>query len=127
MDPKQMQAGLQKIKAIIEPWHNALQDPPKAQETVLQQLLKIYAQTSYGKDHAADKISSLQDYRQKFPIQTYDDFKPVIEKVMAGETSLLLNENPIGWAITRGTTKGENKFIPMTPTDLQARMPIWSC
>lgn len=122
MDPKQMQAGLQKIKAIIEPWHNALQDPPKAQETVLQQLLKIYAQTSYGKDHAADKISSLQDYRQKFPVQTYDDFKPVIEKVMAGETSLLLNENPIGWAITRGTTKGENKFIPMTPTDLQMRV-----
>ena len=38
---------------------------------------------------------------------------------MAGETNLLLNEEPVGWAITRGTTSDENKFIPMTPTDLE--------
>jgi hypothetical protein len=41
---------------------------------------------------------------------------------MAGEVSLLLNEEPVGWAITRGTTKGESKFIPMTPTDLRMRI-----
>ena len=28
----------------------------------------------------------------------------------------------MGWAITRGTTKGESKFIPMTPTDLEMRV-----
>jgi hypothetical protein len=33
-----------------------------------------------------------------------------------------LNEEPVGWAITRGTTKKENKFIPMTPTDLKLRV-----
>jgi len=42
--------------------------------------------------------------------------------VMAGEVGLLLNEQPIGWAITRGTTKGVSKFVPMTPTDLQMRV-----
>jgi len=42
--------------------------------------------------------------------------------VMAGEVNLLLNEPPIGWAITRGTTQGESKFIPMTPTDLKMRV-----
>ena len=41
---------------------------------------------------------------------------------MAGETSALLWEEPVGWAITRGTTKGESKFIPMTPTDLRMRI-----
>jgi hypothetical protein len=41
---------------------------------------------------------------------------------MAGEVSLLLWEEPVGWAITRGTTKDETKFIPMTPTDLQMRV-----
>jgi hypothetical protein len=41
---------------------------------------------------------------------------------MAGELQLLLWESPIGWAITRGTTKGESKFIPMTPTDLKMRV-----
>jgi hypothetical protein len=42
--------------------------------------------------------------------------------VMAGETRLLLSEEPIGWAITRGTTGDESKFIPMTPTDLKMRV-----
>jgi hypothetical protein len=53
---------------------------------------------------------------------TYEDCKPLIERVMAGEVGLLLDEEPIGWAITRGTTKGESKFIPMTPTDLRMRV-----
>ena len=41
---------------------------------------------------------------------------------MAGEVNLLLNEEPVGWAITRGTTGDEHKFIPMTPTDLRMRI-----
>ena len=53
---------------------------------------------------------------------TYEEYKPLIQRVMAGEVSLLLTEEPVGWAITRGTTKGESKFIPMTPTDLRMRI-----
>jgi hypothetical protein len=41
---------------------------------------------------------------------------------MAGHIELLLCEEPVGWAITRGTTKGESKFIPMTPTDVALRI-----
>ena len=68
-------------------------------------------------------MGSLADYRRAFPVTTYDaDYKPLMERVMAGDVGLLLNEEPIGWAITRGTTKGESKFIPMTPTDLRMRV-----
>ena len=41
---------------------------------------------------------------------------------MQGDIEALLWEPPLGWAITRGTTKGESKFIPMTPTDLKMRV-----
>ncbi len=61
-------------------------------------------------------------YRKTFPIMTYDEYKPLIDAVMAGETGLLLCEEPVGWAITRGTVEGESKFIPMTPTDLRMRV-----
>ena len=66
--------------------------------------------------------SSIAAYRRAFPVMTYDDYKPLIEAVMAGETRLLLCEEPVGWAITRGTVEGESKFIPMTPTDLRMRV-----
>ena len=107
---------------MLQPWQAAIASPAVAQEKVLQENLKIYAQTEYGQQHQAESISSLEYFRFKFPVMSHAKYKPLIERVMAGETNLLLNEEPIGWAITRGTTKGETKFIPMTATDLKMRI-----
>jgi hypothetical protein len=110
------------LSALLQPWHDAVNDPQKAQQKVLHRLLQIYAQTDYGAQHGASKIETIKDYRRAFPVATYEDYKPLIQRVMAGEVRLLLAEEPVGWAITRGTTRGESKFIPMTPTDLRVRV-----
>ena len=112
----------EQLKAFLQPWHAAVTVPAKAQDHMLHRLLQIYAQTDYGKQHGASQVETLADYRRAFPQATYEDYKPIIQRVMAGEVGLLLNEEPVGWAITRGTTKGESKFIPMTPTDLRMRV-----
>jgi hypothetical protein len=114
--PREMVAG------FLKPWHEALADPAKAQEEVLHRLLAIHARTGYGLQYSAAQVETLADFRRAFPIVTYEDYKPLIQRVMAGELDLLLTEEPVGWAITRGTTKGESKFIPMTPTDLKMRV-----
>jgi hypothetical protein len=116
------QAAAQMLAQMLKPWHDSIADPAKAQQEVLHRLLKDYAQTDYGAQHGAAQIDSMDDYRRAFPIVTYEDYKPLIERVMAGEVRLLLCEEPVGWAITRGTTKGDSKFIPMTPTDLRMRV-----
>ena len=110
------------INVMLRPWHDTLADPGRAQGEVLNHLLKDYAQTEYGARHGAPQVKTLDDYRAAFPVTTYEDYQPLIQRVMAGEVSLLLTEQPVGWAITRGTTKGESKFIPMTPTDLRMRL-----
>ncbi len=116
------QDKLNQLKAFVQPWHAALADPAQAQEKVLRDLLAIYAQTEDGREHTAAGLGSPQDFQRCYPIRTYQEYRPLIERVMQGETSLLLNEEPVGWAITRGTTRGETKFIPMTPTDLRMRV-----
>jgi len=116
------QAGAQMIQSFLQPWHQSLSDPAKAQEEVLHRLLIDYAKTGYGARHGAANIGALEDYRRAFPVATYAQFKPLIEQVMAGEVGRLLCEEPVGWAITRGSTQGESKFIPMTPTDLRMRV-----
>ena len=116
------QATADLLKAFVQPWHEAVAAPAKAQQKVLRHLLEGYAETDYGAQHGAGQIETVDDYRRAFPIATYEDYKPLIQRVMAGETRLLLNEEALGWAITRGTTKGESKFIPMTPTDLNMRV-----
>jgi hypothetical protein len=110
------------LDALLQPWHAAVADPTKAQQEVLHRLLESYAQTDYGTQHGAAHIDTLEDYRRAFPVATYEDYRLLIQRVMAGEMKLLLSEEPVGWAITRGTTKGESKFIPMTPTDLRMRI-----
>lgn len=118
-DPQQMIAMLH---AQIQPWHDAIENPAKAQEAVLQRYIAIHAATEYGKQHGADKVGSLADFRSAFPVMTYEEYRPLIDRVMAGDVGLLLTEPPVGWAITRGTTGGDSKFIPMTPTDLKMRV-----
>lgn len=108
------------LQAFVQPWHTALADVPAAQERVLQQLLAIYAKTEYGRQHHAGQVGSLADYRAAFPVQTYADYEPLLRRVMGGETGLFLEAEPVGWAMTRGTT-GKSKYIPMTPRDLEQR------
>ncbi len=108
------------LQAFVQPWHDALADPSAAQERVLRQLLTIYAHTEYGQQHGAEQISSIADFRAAFPVMTYTDYEPILRRVMGGETHALLEAEPLGWAMTRGTT-GESKYIPMTPRDLDQR------
>jgi hypothetical protein len=116
------QAAAMLLESQLAPWKAAISDPAKAQEAVLHNLLNDYAKTDYGREHGAAQIDSLAEYRQHFPVVTYTEMQPIIQKVMQGEVEALLWEPPVGWAITRGTTKGESKFIPMTATDLRMRV-----
>ena len=123
MERRDPQAAMAQLNGLLKPWHESVERPEKAQEAVLHHLLQGYAETQYGAEHGAAAIDTIDDYRRAFPVTTYDgDYKPLLKRVMAGETGLLLNEEPVGWAITRGTTEGESKFIPMTPTDLKMRI-----
>jgi hypothetical protein len=134
------QAIAQALNAQLEPWRQAVAHPAQAQEATLRRFLSDYVRTAYGSQHAADKVAEaggasdaeepsgegsssqlVTAYRQAFPIMTYEDYKPLVTAALSGETSLLLTEEPVGWAITRGTTAEEPKFIPMTPTDLRVR------
>lgn len=116
------QAAAELLNAFLKPWHEAVANPPEAQQKVLKGLLETYALTGYGKEHGAARVETIEDYRRAFPVATYDDYKPLISQVMAGDIGLLLSEEPVGWAITRGTTTDEPKFIPMTATDIQMRI-----
>ncbi len=122
MTPIDPQKAAQMLEQQLGRWHASVSDPAAAQADVLHRYLTDYAKTRYGQQHGAAQIDTLRDFRRAVPIITYEQIKPTIETVMAGDIEALLWEPPVGWAITRGTTKGESKFIPMTTTDLQMRV-----
>ncbi len=95
MEPKNSQPNMDMIKSLVDPWYQSLSDPANAQEKVLQGLLKGYSQTDYGKQHKSERVGSYADYKKAFPVQTYGDFKPFIDEVMAGNTHAFLSEAPL--------------------------------
>jgi hypothetical protein len=114
-DPKAM------IDALLQPWYQALEDPPTAQRQVLDLLLEGYAQTDYGARRGAGQIRSIEEYRTAFPVVTYQDLQPVLRRVMEGDTAALVAEPVEGWALTRGAAGRESRYIPMTRSDLALR------
>jgi len=118
------------IQIFVELWHKGLQDPARTQAQTLEWLIEGYARTVYGQACGAADLLALADdpprlfeaYRHAFPIATYDDIKPWIDRVIAGEVEALLPEPPVAWAMTRGTTRGTSKRIPITETDLGIRV-----
>jgi len=117
--------GLQQLAAIlktfVQGWYDSLDEPAAAQERTLNRLLAGYARTREGKERGAGSIGTVADYRRAFPDRTYNDYLPLLKRVYAGEGDLLLYEPPVGIGLTRGTTTGSSKLIPMTPADLETR------
>ncbi len=114
-NPQQMLAML---NALVQPWNDAVADPATAQQQVLARLRQIYAQTDYGKQHRAARISTIEEYRRAFPVTTYESYKPLIQRVMAGEVNLLLNEPPIPTKNGNGSPKRWRQVTPATAASL---------
>jgi hypothetical protein len=118
------------IQIFVDLWHRGVEDPVCTQAETLAWLLEGYAQTDYGRQFAPGELLSLAGhpahlfdaYRRAFPAVTYDQVKPWIDRVVAGDVQAFLPEPPVAWAMTRGTTRGTSKRIPITECDLSIRV-----
>ncbi len=118
------------IQIFVELWHKGLQDPEQTQARTLEWLVEGYAQTLYGQQYDAASLLALAEdpprffeaYRRAFPVVRYEEITPWIDRVIGGEVDALLPEPPVAWAMTRGTTRGTPKRIPITETDLGIRV-----
>ncbi|XP_022098637.1 probable indole-3-acetic acid-amido synthetase GH3.8 [Acanthaster planci] len=86
--------------------------PRETQEDLIRELTRRHAKTEYGRKNRLGEIQSLDDLRKKHPLTTYDHFKDYIQRLADGEEGLFLDEKPVRFAVTSGTT-GIGKKIPL--------------
>ncbi len=106
------------IKRKVLKWAN---DPLGTQEKVFKELISEAVQTQFGKDHDFIGINNYADFVKRVPIRDYEDLKPYVERVVAGEENILWTGKPIYFAKTSGTTSG-SKFIPITKPSIKAQV-----
>jgi len=111
------------LDPIIGPWYKSLENPQKAQEQVIYDLLKSYRETEYGVRHASFETNQIEDYQRSFPIIDYKTLQPYLSQVQTGKYETILSEPPVAWVMTRGST-GKSKVLPATQAHLKQ---IFTC
>lgn len=106
------------IEENLSSWEESIKDPEAHQEEVLASLLLDYTRTRYGREFGAGSISTLEEYRDGFPVASYFDLRPWIEMERESDHGVFLAEEPETWVMTRGST-GRPKVLPVTARHLK--------
>ncbi len=111
------------LEGIVNPWYESLKNPDESQQRLLHELLGLYARTNYGLERGADKIRTVEEFKNRFPTIGYKELSPYLESVRQNDYKVILPEPPLTWVMTRGST-GRAKLLPATKTHLEL---ILSC
>jgi hypothetical protein len=93
--------------------------PVETQQEALYKLLARAASTQWGEKYSYSSITSVREYQSRFPVQTYEDLIPYVERLRKGENNLLWPGEIKWFAKSSGTTSSKSKFIPISPEALE--------
>ncbi|MCF8217775.1 MAG: GH3 auxin-responsive promoter family protein [Bacteroidales bacterium] len=88
--------------------------PHNVQEEWFQRLIREARYTEWGLKYDYSGIKNREQFRERVPINTYDDLKPYIDRIRKGEQNILWNTDIRWFAKSSGTTAGKSKFIPVS-------------
>ena len=116
----------------------ASKHPKQSSEKTLRKILKVNANTVYGREHHFSKILWARNADQLFRLfehaveaSDYEAFRPYVERHKQGEPDVLIPGKPIMYATTSGTTS-KPKFIPISARYMRtvysrmSKMWIWT-
>lgn len=83
------------------------------QQKTFEYLINHAKDTSFGKTHGFAEIKTYEDFKKRVPIYDYEDLRPYVERIIAGEENVLWPGKPLYLAKTSGTTSGV-KYIPIS-------------
>lgn len=102
------------VQKRIYKWAN---EPEKTQQKVFKKLISQATNTTFGKDHRFENITSYHDFKSQVPVRDYEGLKPYIEQILEGKSDVLWPGKPLYFAKTSGTTSGA-KYIPLTAASM---------
>lgn len=99
-------------------YRHALDEPQKAQQRMLADILARNRDCDFGRQYAFSSISSVESFQQRVPIHDYSSLQAGIDRMLAGADNVLCGESVILYEQTSGTS-ANGKFIPYTQAALE--------
>lgn len=107
------------MKKRMRQIENFIQYPIETQENILYNNLSIARNTEYGKLYGFDEIDTYQEFQNRIPLVTYEEFEPFIEKARKGIPDISWAGKIKWFAKSSGTTNAQSKFIPISDASLE--------
>ena len=102
------------LKKRISKFHFDSENPLESQNNTLINLLNKAKNTSYGKKYSFSDITNKDIFSSRIPSLTYEEFYPVILKMVEGEDNISWPGKIKWFAKSSGTTNDKSKFIPVS-------------
>lgn len=91
----------------------------RLQTDVMLRLTEKAAQTEWGRAHGFAGVRSYEDFAATSPINSYDDLKGYVERMVHGESDVLWSGRVRHFAKSSGTTSDRSKFLPVSDDALR--------
>ena len=89
------------------------------QEEWFQSLIATAEATEWGKKYDYTSILTPEIFKERVPIQDYDDIKGYVDRMIKGEQNILWPSDIKWFAKSSGTTSDRSKFIPVSEEALE--------
>ncbi|MBD1999212.1 GH3 auxin-responsive promoter family protein [Leptolyngbya sp. FACHB-541] len=89
------------------------------QEQFLRSLLQTHQNTEFGHHYKLSEIKTIEQFRERIPVQPYSSYQPFIERMANGETNILVPDRLLYFNLTSGST-GRQKLVPVTKRSRRA-------
>ena len=93
--------------------------PHDVQSEWLNKLLATAKDTEWGKRYGYGEIDSLDLFKERVPISTYESIEKDIDRTLKGEQGILWPTPIKMFAKSSGTTNSKSKFIPVSEESLE--------
>ena len=105
----------------------AEKDPAEAQAALLDWFLRANASCAYGREYGFSRLCNVREFQSAVPIVDYDELRPWIERIKAGEQAVLTEEPVLMLEKTSGSSSAA-KYIPYTASlrrEFQRAVGAW--
>ena len=93
--------------------------PVDVQSEVLEKLLHMGRHTEWGARFGYRELKNSADFKNRVPLQGYEDLKPFVDRLKKGEQNLLWPTDISWFAKSSGTTSDKSKCIPVSKEALE--------
>jgi len=103
---------------VFKGFDHFTQVPMETQLATLQKIMKINKDCELGKKYDFANIHTLRDYQDKVPLSTFDDYAPLVDRMVNNNEENILTSMKVKRYTSSSGSVGKPKLQPKTAKDL---------